>query len=117
MLPTFGWVVAARFVAALPHGAYFGTASLVAGRILGPGSQAQGIAFVLSGLTVANVVGVPLITRVGQLAGWRAAYLVVAGAVPAHPAGGLAGGPAAARDPSVPRSAASSASCAARSSG
>ncbi|GAA1429334.1 MFS transporter [Microlunatus lacustris] len=79
VLPTFGWVVAARFVAALPHGAYFGTAALVAGRILGPGKQGQGIAFVLTGLTVANVVGVPLITRVGQLAGWRAAYLVVAG--------------------------------------
>jgi DHA1 family inner membrane transport protein len=79
VLPTFGWVVAARFVAALPHGAYFGTAALVAGRILGPGKQGQGIAFVLTGLTVANVVGVPLITRIGQLAGWRAAYLVVAG--------------------------------------
>ena len=79
VLPTFGWVVAARFVAALPHGAYFGTAALVAGRLLGPGKQGQGIAFVLTGLTVANVVGVPLITRVGQLAGWRAAYLVVAG--------------------------------------
>ena len=79
VLPTFGWVVAARFVAALPHGAYFGTAALVAGRILGPGKQGQGIAFVLTGLTLANVVGVPLITRVGQLAGWRAAYLVVAG--------------------------------------
>lgn len=77
VLPGFGWVLAARFVAALPHGAFFGVASLVAGRILGPGRQAQGIAFVLTGLTVANVVGVPAITRVGQLAGWRSAYLVV----------------------------------------
>ena len=78
LLPSFGWVVAARFVAALPHGAFFGTAALVAGRILGPGNQAKGIAFVLTGLTLSNVVGVPVITRVGQLAGWRAAYLVVA---------------------------------------
>lgn len=78
VLPSFGWVLAARFVAALPHGAFFGTAALVAGRILGPGHQAKGIAFVLTGLTVSNVVGVPLITRLGQLAGWRTAYLVVA---------------------------------------
>lgn len=78
LLPTFGLVVLARFVAALPHGAYFGAAALVAGRIMGPGNQAKGIAFVLSGLTLANVVGVPVITRVGQLNGWRSAYLVVA---------------------------------------
>ncbi|MCW2811607.1 MAG: transporter [Friedmanniella sp.] len=78
LLPSFGWVLAARFVAALPHGAFFGTAALVAGRILGPGNRGKGIAFVLSGLTVANVVGVPLITRLGQLAGWRVAYLCVA---------------------------------------
>lgn len=78
LLPSFGWVLAARFVAALPHGAFFGTAALVAGRILGPGNQAKGIAFVLTGLTLSNVVGVPVITRIGQLAGWRAAYLVVA---------------------------------------
>jgi MFS transporter, DHA1 family, inner membrane transport protein len=78
VLPSFGWVLLARFVAALPHGAFFGTAALVAGRILGPGNQGKGIAFVLTGLTVSNVVGVPVITRVGQLAGWRAAYLVVA---------------------------------------
>lgn len=78
VLPSFGWVLAARFVAALPHGAFFGTAALVAGRILGPGNQAKGIAFVLTGLTVSNVVGVPVITRIGQLTGWRSAYLVVA---------------------------------------
>lgn len=78
LLPSFGLVMLSRFAAALPHGAFFGTAALVAGRIMGPGNQAKGIAFVLSGLTVANVVGVPLITRLGQVAGWRMAYLAVA---------------------------------------
>ena len=76
--PTFELVVAARFVAALPHGAYFGIAALVAASLMGPGKRGQGIALVLSGLTIANVVGVPLITFLGQQAGWRAAYLVVA---------------------------------------
>lgn len=78
LLPSFGLVLAARFVAALPHGAYFGIASLVAADLMGPGKRARGVAFVLSGLTIANVVGVPAITWLGQLAGWRSAYLVVA---------------------------------------
>ncbi|NRG39916.1 MFS transporter [Rathayibacter sp. VKM Ac-2804] len=78
LLPTFPLVLAARFVAALPHGAYFGIASLVAADLMGPGKRGKGVAFVLSGLTIANVVGVPAITWVGQNAGWRSAYLVVA---------------------------------------
>ncbi|WP_438855279.1 MFS transporter [Agromyces sp. M3QZ16-3] len=78
LLPTFELVVAARFLAALPHGAYFGIASLVAASLMGPGKRARGVALVLSGLTIANVVGVPLITWLGQQAGWRIAYLAVA---------------------------------------
>ncbi|MEV7332192.1 MFS transporter [Micromonospora sp. NPDC093244] len=77
--PTFDLVLVARFVAALPHGAYFGAAGLLAAALLGPGNEARGFAAVLSGLTVSNVVGVPLITRLGQEAGWRTAYLVIAG--------------------------------------
>jgi DHA1 family inner membrane transport protein len=78
LLPTFGLVMVARFVSALPHGAYFGIASLVAASLMGPGKRGQGVAFVLSGLTIANVVGVPAITWVGQNLGWRASYIVVA---------------------------------------
>ncbi|PPG13455.1 MFS transporter [Rathayibacter sp. AY1E8] len=78
LLPSFPLVLAARFVAALPHGAYFGIASLVAADLMGPGKRGKGVAFVLSGLTIANVIGVPAITWVGQVAGWRTAYLVVA---------------------------------------
>ncbi|MET0783854.1 MFS transporter [Leifsonia flava] len=79
VLPSFQLVLLARFVAALPHGAYFGIASLVAASLMGPGKRGRGVAFVLSGLTIANVVGVPTITWIGQLYGWRTAYLVVAG--------------------------------------
>ncbi|WP_210508639.1 MFS transporter [Naasia sp. SYSU D00057] len=78
VLPSFGLVFAARFVAALPHGAYFGVAALVAASLLGPGKRGQGTAFVMGGLTIANVVGVPAITWLGQHAGWRLAYVVVA---------------------------------------
>lgn len=77
-LPTFETVLVARFVAALPHGAYFGIAALVAASIMGPGKRGQGVALVLSGLTIANVIGVPAITFLGQQAGWRVAYLAVA---------------------------------------
>lgn len=78
LAPTFQLVLLARFVSALPHGAYFGIASLVAASLMGPGKRGRGVAFVLSGLTIANVVGVPLITWLGQAHGWRVAYLVVA---------------------------------------
>ncbi|NUT57248.1 MAG: MFS transporter [Agromyces sp.] len=79
LLPSFGLVLIARFIAALPHGAYFGIASLVAASLMGPGKRARGVALVLSGLTIANVIGVPAITWLGQAAGWRVAYVAVAG--------------------------------------
>ncbi|MEO6944250.1 MAG: MFS transporter [Lacisediminihabitans sp.] len=78
VLPSFGLVLLARFVAGLPHGAYFGVASLVAASLMGPGRRARGVALVLSGLTVANVIGVPAITLLGQTTSWRVAYLAVA---------------------------------------
>ncbi|SEI83870.1 MFS transporter [Demequina mangrovi] len=79
LAPTFETVVAARVLAGLPHGAYFGVAALAAADLMGPGRRGRAVAFVLSGLTIANVVGVPVITWVGQQAGWRLAYLGVAG--------------------------------------
>lgn len=57
LAPTFESVLAARFVAGLPHGAYLGLAALVAGRIMGPGNQGKGIAVGISGLTIAKSSG------------------------------------------------------------
>jgi len=79
LAPTFGSVVAFRFIAGLPHGAYFGVAALMAAGLMGPDKRGRAVAFVLTGLTVSNVVGVPAITYIGQNATWRVAYLVVAG--------------------------------------
>lgn len=76
--PTFELVAASRVLAGLPHGAYFGIGALVAADVMGPGNRAKGVAFVLTGLTVANVVGVPFGTFLGQQFGWRLAFLVVA---------------------------------------
>ncbi|BBH68182.1 MFS transporter [Actinoplanes sp. OR16] len=78
LAPTFELVLAGRFVAALAHGAYFGAAGILAANILGPGNQGKGVAMVIGGLTAANLLGVPLITALGQSQGWRAAYLAVA---------------------------------------
>ncbi|ALJ21242.1 MFS transporter [Microbacterium sp. No. 7] len=76
--PTFELVCVARFLAGLPHGAYFGIGALVAADMMGPGNRAKGAAFILTGLTLANIVGVPLGTLLGQHAGWRAAFACVA---------------------------------------
>lgn len=78
LAPAFGSLLAVRFLAGLPHGAYFGLASLVAAVVMGPGNQAKGVALALSGLTVANVIGVPVMTALGQSLGWRASYVAVA---------------------------------------
>lgn len=76
-VPSFELVGLSRLLAGLPHGAYFGIGALVAADVMGPGNRAKGVAFVLSGLTIANIVGVPLGTFLGQQWGWRAALVVV----------------------------------------
>lgn len=76
--PTFELVAVSRFLSGLPHGAFFGMAAIVASDIMGPARRGRGVALVMSGLTVANLVGVPGGTALGQALGWRAAYVVVA---------------------------------------
>lgn len=68
----------ARFAAGLPHGAYFGVASLVAASMAPPSRKGRAVSQVLLGLSVANVVGVPVATLVGQALGWRSAFVGVA---------------------------------------
>jgi DHA1 family inner membrane transport protein len=76
---SFGVLFVARFLDGLPHGAYFGVASLVAADLAAPGRRGRAVASVMLGLSVANVVGVPAATWLGQQAGWRAAYVSTAG--------------------------------------
>ncbi|MFC4611450.1 MFS transporter [Streptomyces maoxianensis] len=76
--PSFGVMLAGRVVASLAHGAFFGIGSVVAAGLVAPEKKAGAIAMMFTGLTVANVVGVPLGTYVGQSAGWRATFFVVA---------------------------------------
>jgi len=67
-------LMVARFAAGLPHGAYFGVASLVAASMARPSRKGRAVALVMLGLSVANVIGVPAATVLGQELGWRAAY-------------------------------------------
>ncbi len=67
----------ARFLAGLPHGAYFGVAALVAADLVAPDRRGRAVSRVLLGLAVSNVVGVPAATWLGQSFGWRSAYWLV----------------------------------------
>ena len=72
-------LMVARFAAGLPHGAYFGVASLVAASMAPPSRKGRAVSQVMLGLSVANVIGVPAATVLGQELGWRAAFWAVGG--------------------------------------
>lgn len=72
-------LLVARFLDGLPHGAYFGVATIVATSMAAPKHRGRAVALVMLGLSVANVIGVPFATWLGQTAGWRAPYAAAAG--------------------------------------
>ena len=77
LAPTYGWMLAFRFMSGLPHGAYFGIAALVAASLVEPERRTQAVGRVLLGLTVATIVGVPLANWLGQAVGWRWGFAIV----------------------------------------
>jgi DHA1 family inner membrane transport protein len=77
LAPNYGWLVVLRFLTGLPHGAYFGVASLVAAKMAQPNQRARAVGRVMLGLAVATLLGVPLATSFGQTLGWRAAFAAV----------------------------------------
>jgi DHA1 family inner membrane transport protein len=74
----YGLLLLARFLCGIPHGAYFGVASLVAASLAPRGREGRAVAMVMIGLSVANVIGVPAATWMGQNLGWRSAFWVAA---------------------------------------
>ena len=78
LAPSYGWMLAFRFLAGLPHGAYFGIASLVAASLVPTAQRTQAVGRVMLGLTVATIVGVPVATWLGQMASWRWVFALVA---------------------------------------
>ncbi|MER6709813.1 MFS transporter [Streptomyces sp. NPDC000877] len=77
LAPGNGWLLAARFLSGLPHGAFFGVGAVVATNMVAPERKARSVSLMFLGLTVANVVGVPVATLMGQQLGWRATFLGV----------------------------------------
>lgn len=77
--PTYGTLMAARVITALSVGAFFGIGAVVAVTLAGEDRHAKAIAIMFGGLTVANIVGVPLGAFIGQHWGWRASFWIVAG--------------------------------------
>ncbi|MDX0105888.1 MFS transporter [Sinorhizobium meliloti] len=77
--PSFHPLVAARFFAGLPHGAYFGVAALVAAGLAAPNQRARAVGRVMMGLTIATLFGTPLVAWFGQALGWRSAFAIVGG--------------------------------------
>jgi DHA1 family inner membrane transport protein len=78
LAPSYPWMLAFRFLAGLPHGAYFGVAALVAASLVPRERRTQAVSRVILGLTIATVVGVPLANGIGQLVGWRWSFGLVA---------------------------------------
>lgn len=76
--PNYIMLVAARFLAGLPHGAFFGVGAVVASRLADKGKQAQAIAVMFAGLTLANLAMVPLGTWIGHHYSWRYTFGIVA---------------------------------------
>ncbi|WON93949.1 MFS transporter [Sphingobacterium sp. UGAL515B_05] len=75
--PNYGLLLVSRFISGLPHGAFFGVGSVIASRLADPGKEAQAVATMFSGLTVANLFGVPLGTYIGHHFSWRYTFLLI----------------------------------------
>ncbi|MDT7844788.1 MFS transporter [Streptomyces justiciae] len=75
--PDHHWLLAARFLSGLPHGAFFGVGAVVATTMVAPERKARSVSLMFLGLTVANIAGVPVATLMGQHLGWRATFLGV----------------------------------------
>ncbi|HWU97834.1 MAG TPA: MFS transporter [Oxalicibacterium sp.] len=74
----YNFLMAARIITALCHGAFFGIGSVVAASLVPENRKASAVAMMFTGLTLANVMGVPLGTALGQFAGWRVPFFAVA---------------------------------------
>lgn len=77
LAPDYGTMLAGRIIAALCHGAFFGIGSVVAAELVAPDKKARAIAIMFTGLTAANVLGVPIGTLLGQALGWRSTFWAI----------------------------------------
>jgi DHA1 family arabinose polymer transporter-like MFS transporter len=75
--PSLELLLFTRFLAGLPHGAFFGMGAVVASRLAEPGKQARAVSLMFAGLTIANIFGVPLGTYIGHNFSWRLSFVLI----------------------------------------
>ncbi|KAF2514240.1 MFS transporter [Flavobacterium foetidum] len=76
--PDYNFLFASRFLSGLPHGAFFGVGAVVASRLADKGKEAQAISIMFAGLTIANLIGVPIGTYIGHHFIWRYTFVIIA---------------------------------------
>jgi len=77
LAPNYESLLVLRLLSGFPHGTFFGIASLVAASLAPPNMRARAVAYVMLGLSVATLIGVPVATGLGQWLGWRSAFILV----------------------------------------
>lgn len=77
LAPNYWIMMIGRFISGLPHGAYFGVASIVASKLADKGKSSEAVSIMIAGMTVANLFGVPLGTSLSHLISWRTTFLFV----------------------------------------
>ncbi|RKW70418.1 MFS transporter [Galactobacter caseinivorans] len=77
LAPSFGFLLGGRVLASFTHGAFFGIGAIVAAQLVGPAQRSGAIAMMFTGLTLANLVGVPAGAWIGAVAGWQATFAVM----------------------------------------
>ncbi|GLU54626.1 MFS transporter AraJ [Dyadobacter frigoris] len=75
--PSYYMLLLSRFFSGMPHGAFFGVGAVVAGRLAEPGKEARSVSLMFAGLTIANLIGVPLGTFIGHHISWRITFMIV----------------------------------------
>lgn len=77
LAPNYWFLMLARFISGLPHGAYFGVGSIVADKLADKGKGSEAVSIMIAGMTIANLFGVPLGTYLSTMLSWRMTFLLV----------------------------------------
>lgn len=76
--PNYEAMILARFISGLPHGGYFGVAGIVAKKLAAPGKQVEAVAVMISGMTIANLLGIPIASYITHIVSWHMLFALVA---------------------------------------